>query len=91
MFKSAFGAVASVRRDRRSFVIRWLIFATFVCGYTTSFASDSGHGAELAFPPDLDSYGDAGRPMLERLGQRITSNPFNLVGTLIFFPYLSLR
>ena len=70
--------------DRRSFVIRWLTLAVFICGCATAFASESGHGAELAFPPDLESYGDAGQPMLERLGQRIESNPFNLLGTLIF-------
>ena len=66
-------------------MIRWATLAVFVCGCATAFAQEPAHGAELAFPPDLASYGDAGRPMLERLGQRIESNPFNLVGTLIFF------
>jgi hypothetical protein len=66
-------------------MIRWVTLAVLVCGCATAFASESGQAAELAFPPDLKSYGDAGLPMLERLGQRITSNPFNLIGTLIFF------
>ncbi len=82
--QSGDGVVASVHAGHSS-MIRWVILAVFLCGYATAFASESGHGAELAFPPDLESYGDAGLPMLERLGQRIESNPFNLVGTLIFF------
>jgi len=78
------GVAASLHAGR-SPAIRWVVLALFLCGYATAFASESGHGAELAFPPDLESYADAGLPMLERLGQRIASNPFNLVGTLIFF------
>jgi hypothetical protein len=36
------------------------------------------------FPPDLQSYNDAGQSILERLIHRVKVNPFNLVGTLIF-------
>ena len=78
------GVAASAHAGRSS-MIRWVTLAVLVCGCATAFASESGHGAELGFPPDLKSYGDAGLPMLERLGHRIASNPFNLVGTLIFF------
>jgi hypothetical protein len=66
-------------------MIRWVTLAVFICGCATAFASESGHVTELTFPTDLKSYGDAGLPMLERLGHRIVSNPFNLVGTVIFF------
>jgi len=78
------GVAASARAGRYS-MIRWVTLAVFICGCATAFASESGHVPELTFPTDLKSYGDAGLPMLERLGHRITSNPFNLVGTLIFF------
>jgi len=51
----------------------------------TASAADPGASAAIEFPPDLQSYGDAGRPIFERLGARIETDPFNLVGTLIFF------
>ena len=68
---------------------RWLVmcsipFAVFLCCVVTTSASDPGPGGALEFPPDLESYDDAGRPILERLGKRIEADPFNLVGTLIF-------
>jgi hypothetical protein len=78
------GVAAGAPAGRYS-LIRWVTLAVFIFGCATAFASESGHVPELTFPTDLKSYGDAGLPMLERLGHRITSNPFNLVGTLIFF------
>ena len=50
----------------------------------TASAADHGASTAIEFPPDLQSYGDAGRPIFERLGARIETDPFNLVGTLIF-------
>jgi hypothetical protein len=50
----------------------------------TASAADHGAGAAIEFPPDLQSYGDTGRPIFERLSARIKADPFNLVGTLIF-------
>ena len=41
--------------------------------------------ASGSFPPALVSYQDAGLGVQERLLNRIWQNPFNLVGTLIFF------
>jgi len=68
----------------RWFVMCSIPFAVFLCCVVTTSASDSGPGGALEFPPDLESYDDAGRPILERLGKRIEADPFNLVGTLIF-------
>ena len=50
------------------------------------FAAQEAHSvqADRAFPPDLQSYDDAGQGVLARLTHRIEVNPFNLVGTLIF-------
>lgn len=39
---------------------------------------------QFVFPMPLDIYQDDDLPVLERLGNRIWKNPFNLVGTLIF-------
>jgi hypothetical protein len=44
----------------------------------------AGPGGE-AFPPELQGYGDAGQSILARLKGRIAANPFNIVGTAIFF------
>ncbi len=69
---------------RRIFFICSVTLAVLLCSFTMAYASDSGNGAALDFPPNLEGYGDAGRPVLERLSTRIQANPFNLVGTLIF-------
>ena len=71
-------------RKNYSSLMSFLIMAVLLCCFATAFASEPGHGATLDFPPDLESYGDAGLPILERLSQRIEVNPFNLAGTLIF-------
>ena len=69
-------------RNNRSTLLSFLIMAVLLCCFATAFASEPGHGATLDFPPALESYGDAGLPILERLSQRIEVNPFNLAGTL---------
>ena len=72
--------------QKRSFV--FLIPLLFLLGFffaiETASAADPGASAAIEFPPDLQSYGDVGRPISERLGARIKADPFNLVGTLIF-------
>jgi hypothetical protein len=51
------------------------------------FASEESHSNSEAtgFPPDLQGYDDADQSLLTRLAGRIEANPFNLVGTVIFF------
>jgi hypothetical protein len=49
--------------------------------FASAFDSSSG---ESDFPPDLQSYNDAGQSIFARLQHRVEVNPFNLVGTLIF-------
>ena len=53
---------------------------------TPCFASEESHSSSEAtgFPPDLQSYDDAGQSILARLAGRIEAKPFNLVGTVIF-------
>jgi len=68
----------------RSLVMRFVSLAVLLGCSVAAAASDPGTGAAVAFPPVLESYGDAGLPILERLGDRIKADPFNLVGTLIF-------
>ena len=50
------------------------------------FASGTAHPSSEAasFPPALQDYDDAGQSILARLGGRIHSSPFNLIGTVIF-------
>ncbi len=69
---------------RRPLVIYFATLAVLLFCFTTASATETGNGATLDFPLDLESYGDAGRPVFERLSMRIEANPFNLVGTLIF-------
>ena len=69
---------------RRTFFICSVTLAVLLCSFAVAYASDSGNSAALDFPPELEAYGDAGRPILERLSTRIQANPFNLIGTLIF-------
>lgn len=58
-----------------------LAIVMLFAGY--AFAA-TGNTQVVEFPPDLQSYNDAGKSILQRLVHRIKSNPFNLVGTLIF-------
>jgi len=71
------------RRFRVLFVPLLFLLGGFL-GIETASAADHGASAATVFPPDLQSYGDAGRPIFERLAARIEADPFNLVGTLIF-------
>jgi len=68
----------------RWFAMCSIPLAVFLGTVVTTSASAPGPGGALEFPPDLESYDDSGRPILERLGKRIEADPFNLVGTLIF-------
>jgi hypothetical protein len=66
-----------------------VVLITVVLGSATPtpcFASEAAHStpADKAFPPDLQSYDDAGQSIFSRLSGRIEASPFNLVGTLIF-------
>jgi hypothetical protein len=72
--------------QRRSIAIFIALLFLFGCYFAIETASAADHEATAAieFPADLESYGDAGRPIFERLGARIATDPFNLVGTLIF-------
>ncbi len=65
------------------FITLLFLFGCFFAIVTVS-AADHGATAAIEFPPDLQSYGDVGRSISERLGARIVADPFNLVGTLIF-------
>jgi len=60
----------------------------FLCGFLLLCAGYAlaapGGASGVEFPPDLQSYNDAGKSILQRLVHRIKVNPFNLVGTLIF-------
>jgi hypothetical protein len=71
-------------RPCRPFAIYIATLVVLLCCFTTAYASETGNGATLDFPPDLESYGDSGRPIFERLSMRIEVDPFNLAGTLIF-------
>jgi len=63
-------------------LVVFLLGAITLCaGY--AFAS-TGKLPVTEFPPDLQSYNDAGQSILNRLIHRIMVNPFNLVGSLIF-------
>jgi hypothetical protein len=72
--------------QRCTIVILITLLFPLSCYFAIETASAADHGATAAieFPPDLQSYGDAGHPILERLGSRLVTDPFNLVGTLIF-------
>ena len=60
-----------------------LLFGTFILCAGDAFAAASNIPA-TEFPPDLQSYNDAGQSIIERLIHRVKVNPFNLVGSLIF-------
>ena len=65
-----------------TFLIFLLLGAVVLC---TGHAADAAGNVPVAeFPPDLQSYNDAGQSILARLIHRVKINPFNLVGTLIF-------
>ena len=63
-----------------------LIFLLFgaVILFTAHAVAAAGNAPVTEFPPDLQSYNDAGQSILARLIHRVKVNPFNLVGTLIF-------
>ncbi|RLB69285.1 MAG: hypothetical protein DRH07_11045, partial [Deltaproteobacteria bacterium] len=71
------------QRILRSVPLIFLLFGimTLCAGYA---AAASGNPSAIEFPPDLQSYNDAGQSILQRLIHRVKVNPFNLVGTLIF-------
>ena len=60
----------------------FLIVIIMLCASHSVAATGSTSVSE--FPPDLQSYNDAGKNILQQLINRIQSNPFNLVGSLIF-------
>ena len=64
--------------------ISYLVLALLLFSATTVYATEPSLDIALAFPPNLNSYDDAGLPILQRLAHRIDTDPFNLVGTLIF-------
>ena len=63
-------------------LIFMLFGAVMICAAIAVAAS--GNVPVTEFPPDLQSYNDAGQSIIERLIHRVKVNPFNLVGTLIF-------
>ena len=63
-------------------IMLFLIITIFFCAGHAVAAS--GTPSAIEFPPDLQSYHDAGQSILQRLIHRVKVNPFNLVGTLIF-------
>jgi len=67
---------------RHWFLVSLLGCVVVLC--ISSIATAAGAPPDINFPPELQSYNDAGRSILERLIHRIKVNPFNLVGTLIF-------
>jgi hypothetical protein len=78
------GANMTLQR-RSSFILIPLLFLLgLILPIQMVSAADQGAIAAIEFPSDLQSYDDAGRPILERLDGRIKADPFNLVGTLIF-------
>jgi len=67
----------------RGILLIFLLFgAVMLC--TAHAVAATGNMPVTEFPPDLQSYNDAGLGILERLIHRVKVNPFNLVGTLIF-------
>ncbi|MDX2479149.1 MAG: putative Na+/H+ antiporter [Desulfuromusa sp.] len=66
-----------------SVVMVTLLFSAVLLWTGHAFAA-AGSVSVTDFPPDLQSYNDAGQTILERLIHRVKVNPFNLVGTLIF-------
>ena len=61
--------------------VAWVLFA----GTAGLAAAAEGDAAVAAFPPSLESYGDAHLEGLwDILGHRVEQEPFNLVATLLF-------
>ena len=79
-----------VTRMSRTSVFFYLIlissvaFFAFLPELTYAASIAQGDPTQAVFPPPLEVYQDDDLPVLERLGNRIWENPFNLVGTLIF-------
>ena len=67
----------------RSISLTVLLFGAFTLCAGYAFAS-TGNAPVTEFPPDLQSYNDAGQSILDRLIHRVKVNPFNLVGSIIF-------
>ncbi len=67
----------------RSVLMVVLLFSAVLLCAGHVFAA-TGNVPATEFPPDLQSYNDAGQGVLERLIHRVKVNPFNLVGSLIF-------
>ena len=86
MIYSTKGVTAKMNLQKRSIIIFITLLFLLGCFFAIEMVSAADHGATAAieFPPDLQSYGDVGRPIFERLGARIKADPFNLLGTLIF-------
>lgn len=71
------------QRLPRSMFLTLFLFGIFII-CAGSAAAAPGSAPVIDFPPDLQSYNDAGQGTIERLIHRVKVNPFNLVGTLIF-------
>ena len=67
----------------RSTLLIFLLFGAVILCSAIAVAA-AGNVPITEFPPDLQSYNDAGQSILARLIHRVKVNPFNLVGTLIF-------
>jgi hypothetical protein len=65
-------------------LISSVAFFAFLPKLTYAASIAQGDPTQAVFPPPLDVYQDDDLPVLERLGNRIWENPFNLVATLIF-------
>ena len=68
----------------RCILLIFLLFAAVIL-CTAHVVAAAGNVPVAEFPPDLQSYNDAGQSILARLIHRVKVNPFNLVATLIFF------
>ena len=66
-----------------SISLAFLLFGAFTLCAGYALAS-TGNVPVTEFPPDLQSYNDAGQSILDRLIHRVKVNPFNLVGSIIF-------
>ena len=67
---------------RTIFLVILLFVAALLCaGHAVAAA---GNVSVSEFPPDLQSYNDAGQSIIDKLIHRVKVNPFNIVGSLIF-------
>ena len=80
-------AVRFTPRQRFGWALVITLSVVLVTGIAASvWASDLANPASssIEFPPSVQSYGDEGLGVVQRLIQRVASFPFNLVGTLMF-------